>query len=89
MRRLPEIHRNQYTDEHGRRLCSSRRFCKCLLLPLVDGPLQPVITHSGRTMRREHALLLKFLMYLYKNDNGQCVSFTDLANYLLNRHINY
>lgn len=71
MRRLPEIHRNQYTDEYGRSLCSSRRFCKCLLLPFVDGPLQPVITHSGHTMRRRHALLLTLFMYLYKNnDNG-------------------
>lgn len=79
MRGLPEIHRNQYTDEYGRNLCSSRRFCKCLLLSLVDGSLQPVITHSGYTMRG-HALFLKFPMYLYKNDTGQCVSFTDLVD---------
>jgi len=44
MRRLSKIHRNQYADEHGGCLCLSRRFRQRLLLSLMDGPLQPVIT---------------------------------------------
>lgn len=44
MRRLSQIHRNQRAHQHGRYLHLGRRFRECLLLPLMDGSLQPVIT---------------------------------------------